>query len=299
MTQPVEARDILLGTTRRLAEAGIDGAALDCRLLLAAALDRDEAVLPHETLTGFDDAAAARFAAFVERRLAGEPVSRIRGWREFWSLRLDLSEATLDPRADSETLVVAALDEAGAARDRALRILDLGCGTGALVLACLSELRAASGCGIDIDPLAVETARGNAERLGLADRASFHQGDFADSSAGGGGFDLVLCNPPYIPSRDIGSLAPEVARFDPRRALDGGDDGLSCWRAVLPRIAGGLRDDGRALVEIGAGQEEDVARLARVSGLAERRRVRDLGGIVRCLVFSHDEGHLPDERLSG
>lgn len=288
MTPPVEARDILGPAVRRLSDAGIDSAALDSRLLLAAAIGRDEAVLPHETLAGFDDASASRFAGFLDRRADGEPVSRIRGWREFWSLRFDLSPATLDPRADSETLVISALEEAGAQPDRPLRLLDLGCGTGALLLACLSELTGATGCGIDIDPVAVDTARANAERLGLDPRASFVRGDFADPQVGGDGFDLVLCNPPYIPAAEIETLAPEVALYDPHRALDGGEDGLVCWRAVLPRIAAGLSPQGRALVEIGAGQEEAVAALARQSGLAETRRVRDLGGIVRCLVFRAD-----------
>lgn len=280
-----EARDILGPAVRQLSSAGIDGAALDSRLLLAAAIGRDEAVLPHETLAGFDAAAADRFADYLDRRVGGEPVSRIRGWREFWSLRFDLSPATLDPRADSETLVMAALEEVGAQADRPLRLLDLGCGTGALLLACLSELNAATGCGIDIDPVAVDTACRNADRLGFGKRASFLQGDFADPETGGTGFDLVLCNPPYIPAAEIAKLAPEVALFDPHRALDGGDDGLTCWRAVLPRIAAGLTPKGRAVVEIGAGQEEAVVMLARESGLAEVRRVRDLGGIVRCLVL--------------
>ena len=286
MTLPVEARDILIPAMRRLTEAGIDGAALDCRLLLAAAIGRDEAVLPHETLEGFDGHAAARFAGFLDRRAGGEPVSRIRGWREFWSLRFDLSPETLDPRPDSETLVMTALEEAAAGRNAPLRLLDLGCGTGALLLACLSDLPAATGCGIDIDAGAVAAARGNADRLGLGTRASFLQGDFADPQAGGAGFDIVLCNPPYIPAAQIATLAPEVALFDPHRALDGGEDGLTCWRAVLPRIAAGLAAGGVALVEIGAGQEEAVASLARVAGLAERRRVADLGGVVRCLVLA-------------
>jgi len=287
MTTPVEARDILGPATRRLLDAGIDGAALDCRLLLGAAMGRDEAVLPHEVLAGFDHDAAARFAGYLDRRMRGEPVSRIRGWREFWSLRFDLSEATLDPRPDSETLVMAALQAANRLRGEPVSILDLGCGTGALMLACLSELPGATGCGVDIDALAVETARGNAERLGLGDRARFVQGDFADPGVGGGGFDLVLCNPPYIPAAEIATLAPEVALFDPLAALDGGADGLAGWRAVLPRIAAGLAAEGTAIVEIGAGQEEDVASLGRACGLAEARRERDLAGTVRCLVFTH------------
>jgi len=287
MTPPVEARDILVPATRRLTAAGIEGAALDSRLLLAAAIGREDAVLPHETISGFDDEVAARFAAFLDRRAAGEPVSRIRGWREFWSLRFDLSPATLDPRADSETLVITALEEFDAKRDMPLRMLDLGCGTGALLLACLAEFTAATGCGIDIDARAVDTAQGNADRLGLGQRATFLQGDFSDPQVGGTGFDLVLCNPPYIPAAEIATLAPDVALYDPHRALDGGEDGLECWRDVLPRIAAGLAPEGRALVEIGAGQEQAVAMLARGAGLAATRQVRDLGGILRCLVLQH------------
>ncbi|MGB1669392.1 MAG: N5-glutamine methyltransferase family protein, partial [Candidatus Puniceispirillaceae bacterium] len=151
---PAEARDILVPAVRRLQEGGVKSPALDNRLLLGTALGLDRAVLPHETLDGFDDAAAAMFEAFLNRRLGGEPVSRIRGWREFWTLRLELAPATLDPRPDSETIVVAAL----AATDpgKPCWMLDLGCGTGALLLACLSERPDATGTGVDIAGEAVE-----------------------------------------------------------------------------------------------------------------------------------------------
>lgn len=279
----VEARDILAPAARRLEARGIAAPALDARLLLGTALGLDRAVLPHETLTGFDQAAAGRFAACLDRRLAGEPVSRIRGWREFWSLRLELAPATLDPRPDSETVVAAALDAAAPADQR--HILDLGCGSGALLLAVLSERHEASGTGVDIAAEAVAKATGNAEINGLAARATFIQGDFADPQTAPGSYDLILCNPPYIPSDEIAGLAAEVARFDPLLALDGGDDGLQCWRLVLPRIAAGLAAGGRACLEIGAGQEQDVLALAGAAGLAEVTRARDLAGICRCLVL--------------
>ena len=279
----VEARDILAPATRRLEARGIAAPALDARLLLGTALGLDRAVLPHETLTGFDQAAAGRFTACLDRRLAGEPVSRIRGWREFWSLRLDLAPATLDPRPDSETVVTAALDAAAPADQR--RILDLGCGSGALLLAVLSERHEASGTGVDIAAEAVAKATGNAEINGLAARTTFIQGDFADPQTASGSYDLILCNPPYIPSDEIAGLAAEVARFDPLLALDGGDDGLQCWRLVLPRIAAGLAAGGRVCLEIGAGQEQDVLALAGAAGLAEVTRARDLTGICRCLVL--------------
>lgn len=280
---PAEARDILVPAVRRLQEGGVKSPALDSRLLLGTALGLDRAVLPHETLAGFDDAAAAMFEALLNRRLGGEPVSRIRGWREFWTLRLELAPATLDPRPDSETIVAAAL----AATDpgKPCRMLDLGCGTGALLLACLSERPDATGTGVDIAGEAVEAATRNAGKNGLSARADFVIGDFSDPDAAPGLYDLILCNPPYIPAGEIDGLAVEVACFDPRLALDGGDDGLDCWRAVLPRIAAGLSRGGRACLEIGAGQEDAVLGLAARAGLCEIGREKDLAGICRCLVL--------------
>jgi len=280
-----EARTILVPAQRRLRDAGIDSAALDARLLLGITLGRDDAVLPHEMLAGWTAGKGGTFAAMLERRLAGEPVSRIRGWREFWSLRLALSPDTLDPRADSETVVAAGLSWA---KDRAgpLCLLDLGSGSGALLLACLSELPQASGIGVDISPGAVRMAARNAARLGLGDRARFVEGDFADPHAGGGGFDLILCNPPYIPQAEIDGLSREVAAFDPRRALDGGDDGLASWRRLMPRIAQGLAPGGHAFVEIGVGQQPTVTALAAAAGLQVVDAAVDMGDIVRCLVLT-------------
>ena len=287
-THPLEARTILLPAQARLREAGIDSAALDARLLLGAALGRDDAVLPHETLVDWTPERGHEFESLMARRLAGEPVSRLRGWREFWSLRLELSPATLDPRPDSETIVAAALSWIGARRSAPLRLLDLGSGSGALLLACLSDLPQASGVGIDISPDAVKTATANAARLGLGASARFQQADFADPDAGGTGFDVILCNPPYIPHAEIDSLAREVAGFDPRQALDGGDDGLACWRRLMPRIASGLVPGGRAFVEIGAGQQPQVTGLAAAAGLRAVGDSADMAGIVRCLVFAVD-----------
>ena len=284
-----EARTILLPAQARLRDAGIDSAALDARLLLGIALGREDAVLPHETLCDWTQERRRAFAGVLERRLAGEPVSRIRGWREFWSLRFALSSETLDPRPDSETIVAAALAFAQQRRAAPLRLLDLGSGSGALLLACLSELPAASGVGIDISAGAVETAAANAARLGLDERAAFLEGDFANTRIGGDGFDLILCNPPYIPKAEISALAREVAGFDPHLALDGGDDGLASWRCVMPRIAAELAPGGHAFVEIGAGQQAQVTRIAMAAGLQAVDDAGDMAGIVRCLVFAAAE----------
>ena len=280
-----EAREILAVVAARLADAGIDTSQLDARLLLATALQRDEAVLPHETLDRWTADEAARLDGFVERRIAGEPLSRIRGWREFWSLRFMLSPDTLDPRPDSETLVAAAVAAGG--QMKTPRILDLGTGSGCLLLACLAELPDASGCGVDISDNAVETARQNAHALGLAERIRFQPAAFADDLTALGSFDLVISNPPYIPRNEIAALAPEVASFDPVRALDGGGDGLASWRQVMPAIACHLASSGQAFVEIGAGQAPQVTPIAAAAGLQVTDMHADLGGIVRCLTLSH------------
>ena len=282
----LEARYLLQSAQAQLRDAGMADPALDARLLLAVALGREEPVLPHESLVGWTGSMAADYSQLLARRCAGEPVSRIRGWREFWSLRFELSPDTLDPRPDSETLVEAALAWAEGRRATPLRVLDLGTGSGALLLACLSELPNATGVGVDLSAGAIATAAANAARLGLDARAAFVEGDFADSRFGAGAFDLILCNPPYIPHQDIEMLAPEVARFDPRRALDGGDDGLDCWRRLMPRLRQSLVSGGQVFLEIGAGQETAVTMLAQQAGLRAAGTRPDLSGTVRCLIFS-------------
>ena len=280
-----EARPILQLAQAQLEEAGIEASALDTRLLLAMALGREDAVLPHESLGGWTDDAAACFSQLLARRCAGEPVSRIRGWREFWSLRFALSPDTLDPRPDSETVVEAALAWAAGRSAAPRRLLDLGTGSGALLLACLSEMPDATGVGVDLSGGAIATAAANAARLGLAERTEFIEGDFADPQAGAGVFDLILCNPPYIPRSDIEQLAPEVVRFDPKRRLMAAMTGLPL-AAPDASPAAGLARDGRAFVEIGAGQEHAVTALARQAGPLAAGTRSDLSGIERCLIFA-------------
>ena len=288
----VEARTILQPVAARLATAGIASAKTDARLLLGVVLGRDGAVLPHEDVADWPDASQQRFETLIERRLAGEPVSRIRGWREFWSLRFHLCDATLDPRPDSETLVENALAFAGglaaAGTVSDLRLLDLGTGSGCLLLACLSDLVMARGVGIDINPGAVQMASQNAENLGFSDRAAFYQRGFSDALDDLGRFDIILCNPPYIPTAQIAHLAPEVAVFDPHMALDGGVDGLLLWRQLMPVFSALLTERGAVFAEIGEGQAGDVGALARAEGLVWAQSHADLSGIERCLVFKKD-----------
>jgi release factor glutamine methyltransferase len=223
----------------------------------------------------------AAFHALVARRAAHEPLALIVGQREFWSLDLAVSPATLIPRPDSETLIEAAL-ATFAGRDLPRRLLDLGTGTGCLLLAALSEFPAAFGVGVDRSFAAVALAARNAAMLGLAGRAAFLCADW--TLALDARFDLVLSNPPYIPTAQIDGLMPEVARYEPRSALDGGADGFSAYRRLVPDLARLLAPGGVAVLEVGAGQAPTVARLARSAGFASHQH-HDLSGIARALVL--------------
>ena len=275
------------GARRALANdlraAGIDSAELDARLLVGHALGLDHAALAAAGTRALDRDEAAAIAALARRRLAREPVARIRGSKEFWSLELRIDAATLVPRPETETVVEATLAAfaADAARARRLRIADLGTGCGALLLALLTELPDAFGVGTDTSFDALLVARDNARRLRLP-RAAFLACDM--SAALGAPFDLIVSNPPYIPSADIAALAPEVRDFDPRSALDGGRDGLDCYRRIAAAAAGLLAPGGAVVVEIGLGQAEGVAALFSAAGLAPVPPRPDLSGVPRALV---------------
>ncbi len=266
----------------RLADAGVDTPDLDARVLMAEALQLSATEIVTEGQVPVDAASVARIEALLARRLAGEPIARILGRREFWSLSFCLSAATLVPRPDTETLVEAALDVLNATP--APRILDLGTGTGAILAALLSEKPDAFGVAVDLSVEAARTARDNLARLGLSRRAVVLVGDWAEAVSGG--FDLVVSNPPYIPSRDIATLQHEVRAHDPQAALDGGPDGLEAYRRILAALPGLLAPQGHGVLELGIGQEADVAALARAGGLEVLGPARrDLGGVARALVL--------------
>jgi release factor glutamine methyltransferase len=218
--------------------------------------------------------------SFVARRLAGEPVDRIVGSRGFWTFDLAVTPDVLSPRADTETIVRAALERLGPAP----RILDLGTGSGAILLALLAERPDATGLGVDLSPAALTVARRNADRTGLAARVAFLAGGW--DAALGQRFDLVVSNPPYIPTADIADLDPEVRDHDPHLALDGGADGLDAYRILLPLLPGLLTEGGFAVLEIGFGQGDDVSRLAADAGLAVLEIRPDLGGVPRAVVLA-------------
>ena len=283
----IEARHILQPLLAVLQRAGMDNATSDARCILGLVLGHDDPVLPHEIIPRWTPGHQHQLESLRQRRQTGEPISRMRGWREFWSMRFDVSPATLDPRPDSETVIAAATRWA---RDHqpAARILDLGTGTGCLLLACLAELPQATGVGIDINTEAVTVANANADRHGLGGRSRFCQGDFATDLTEHGQFDLILSNPPYIPSADIEALDVEVRHFDPLAALDGGLDGLDCWRILCPQIATLLADEGAAFVEIGAGQGKAVGKLGADRKLHLAGSFADLSGHERCLQFQKE-----------
>jgi release factor glutamine methyltransferase len=265
----------------RLAAAGITEARREARLLAAEATRLNSAAVIAHPERELSSSEKERLAGFVRRREGREPISRILGWREFWSLRFALGPETLDPRPDSETLIAAGLESVD--RTRPLSVLDLGTGSGCLLLALLSELPNARGLGIDLSPAALAVAVANAESLGLLSRALFRLGDWG--SALNERFDLILCNPPYVRAGEIAGLAPEVAKFDPMLALAGGVDGLDAYRRLsreLPRLLG---HSGRAIIEVGEGQSASVAAILGGGGLTLLGQRDDLAGTPRCLIL--------------
>jgi release factor glutamine methyltransferase len=250
---------------------------LDAELLLADAMGvaRDRLILGGGAP---DPAALARFEALLERRRRHEPVAHILGHREFWSLTLRVTPDVLIPRPDSETLVAAALEARRSAPP--VGVLDLGTGSGALLLALLSEWPAARGVGVDRSLAAVQVARENARRLGMAGRADWLVADWADALDGR--FDVVLCNPPYVPAG--AAVMPDVARHEPASALYAGPDGLAAFRRLLPQLPRLLAAGGVAVLEFGAGQGDALVDLARAVGLVGETRA-DLAGRPRALVL--------------
>ena len=266
---------------RLLDKEGIAGSRRDARILLADALNSEI-----QTVIGYPERPLSAderqcFVDYIERRCRREPVSRIVGRREFWSLDFAISPATLDPRPDSETLVEAIL---AALPDEKvpLRVLDLGTGSGCLLLALLSALPRAWGLGVDVCEAALTTARANAARLGLTSRTRFVCGDWSDAVTGH--WQVIVSNPPYIKDSDIANLDPEVANFDPPRALAGGVDGLSAYRRLVPAAAQLLASDGVAAFEFGLGLADPLKTILASRGFTDIREIRDLAGLPRCFL---------------
>jgi release factor glutamine methyltransferase len=276
---------VLVDLTARLRDVGIESAARDARLLGAAALNASPEDLLRDGARVLTDAERLTLEAYAQRRARHEPVSRILGSRGFYGRMFEITPATLDPRPDTETVIDAVLE---IARDRSLferpiRILDIGTGSGCLLITVLAALPQATGIGVDISAAALDVAKRNAAALGVADRAHFVIGKNLDGQTQP--FDLVVSNPPYIPTADIASLDSDVRDFDPSIALDGGVDGLDVYRAIARQLTNVLVD-GAIVVEVGAGQATVVAKLFSdaLGPLGQSPRLwSDLGGHQRCV----------------
>ncbi|MHB8269961.1 peptide chain release factor N(5)-glutamine methyltransferase [Bradyrhizobium sp.] len=271
--------------TAQFTRAGVDSADLDARMLVGSVLGLDLTGLITAGARILNRDEAERLEGFARRRIAGEPVARIVGLKEFWGLPLRLSPATLVPRPDTETVVEAALEilRAGSRRNSPLRIADLGTGSGAILFALLSELPDAFGVGTDICVPALRTARANARQLGFVARAAFVACDYA--AALSGPFDLIVSNPPYVRSAQIASLEAEVRDHDPHRALDGGFDGLDAYRRIVPQAARLLAPGGALVLEVGRGQSGEVQELLTAAGVTPTGLPKsDLAGIRRAVM---------------
>lgn len=264
----------------RLEAAGVDSPVLDARLLLEAGAGVTRLEIVTDPRRAVTQAQVAAVEALTQRRETREPVSHIVGHKHFWTLELAVTPAVLTPRPETEFVVEAALQALPV--DSPARVMDLGTGSGAILITILKERPLASGVGVDISPAALEVAKSNAEAIGVADRIEWRLGDW---DAGiDEAFDVVVSNPPYIATGEIETLAPEVARYEPRLALDGGLDGLDAYRvitAALPRL---LKSGGLFALEVGWKQAEAVEALAQAAGLTTLEPRRDLSGIPRVVV---------------
>ncbi|MFY9288096.1 MAG: peptide chain release factor N(5)-glutamine methyltransferase [Alphaproteobacteria bacterium] len=272
--------DLILFGIQRLKEADIDNPELDARILIAHSLKLDRAQLLSQADRDLSEKEARLAMTFIECRARHEPVARILGHREFWSLDFGLNEATLEPRPDSETLIEATLS---AIKDRkeSLHIADLGTGTGCLLLSLLHELPLATGLGIDKSRRALEQAKANAVSFGLDDRAQFKENNWLDHIDQS--FDIVISNPPYISEKDMACLMPEVRDFDPKMALYGGDDGLDAYRHIIPQAKEKLKSKGIITLEFGLGQDKAVSTLLKEHGFIDIKTRKDLAGVTRCV----------------
>ncbi|GLR83921.1 peptide chain release factor N(5)-glutamine methyltransferase [Bradyrhizobium iriomotense] len=268
----------------RLRSAAIDEAEIEARLLVGAVLGLDLTGLITQAARRLKATEAAQLERYAQRRLVGEPVARILGSKEFWGLSFQLSDATLVPRPDTETVVELALEifRESPVSGRAPRIVDIGVGSGAILLALLHEIPDAFGVGTDVSLTALGTAKSNAAALGLADRSAFIACYYAAALAGP--IDLIVSNPPYIPSGDIANLSVEVRDYDPRLALDGGNDGFDAYRALIPQAAQLLAPGGALVVEAGQGQARGIETLMAAAALeVERPPKADLAGVLRAV----------------
>ena len=277
--------ELLTNAASRLQAAGVESPRREARLLLAHALGvAQEKIIAGET-EELGPPNLAKFERVLARRIAREPLAYVVGSREFWSIEFAVGHGVLIPRPESEILVEEALRRFPVG-DRVLRVLDLGTGSGCLVLSFLSERPNANGVGVDISQDALFFAARNAKTLALDNRVEFTQGDWVDGISGA--FEVIFINPPYIRRSDLQTLEPEIKRYEPIMALDGGNDGLDAYRRIAEGLSRHLCAEGLAFVEVGQGQVESIKRIFAQGKLATEGTLRDLAGIPRCLVVRSD-----------
>lgn len=264
-------------TRKRLEAAGLESPVLDARLLVEAGAGVSRLDIVTDPRRELTEAQVSGVLSLVERRLAREPVAHITGRRHFWKQELQVNPSVLIPRPETEFVVEAALE--ALPFEQPSRVLDLGVGSGAILLAILADRPLARGAAVDISEEALAVARANADALGLSSRITFVRGDWFDAPSGP--YDVVVSNPPYIPRAEIETLAPEVARYEPHLALDGGSDGLDAYRIIAPLLPSLLKPGGAFAFEVGQGQAEAVSDLAAKAGLGEITVQNDLAGVAR------------------
>lgn len=277
-------RHVLYSGVIALQRAQLATASLDARILLQHILGLSREALLADEERALSDSEYKAYQLLIEQRIGRKPVSQLIGRREFWGMAFGVTEDTLDPRPDSETLIEAVLSKFRN-RSAPLRILDLGTGTGCLLLSLLSEYANATGVGADISEAALKVAQGNAKALGLETRAAFALSRWSETLRQEERFDIVISNPPYIPTGDIAFLEPEVSAHEPHLALDGGYDGLDCYRDIMPLLPRLLAEGGLAVLEIGMGQAREVEKIVAGCRLLVAGVMQDLGGIPRCIVI--------------
>lgn len=268
-----------------LSAAGIETADIEARILLedVAGVSRSDFLFQKEKDVSSD--IAGRISDILRRRVAGESLGRILGYRDFWKSRFYLSPDTLEPRPDTETLIEETLSSIASPR----RILDLGTGTGCILLSLLQEFPQATGVAVDMAQGACDAARANADRLGLGDRVTILNGSWFDPLPQDSRFDLIVSNPPYIPAAEIRNLQVEVKNHDPILALDGGDDGLSPYKFLLPKFKNYLEPGGIVILEFGVGQVDELTRIVEESGATLSRVTCDLGGHPRVIKITYGD----------
>lgn len=267
---------------KTLASAGVASPRLDARLLLAYVCDVSSEKILGYPQTELTQPQQEQFSQLITRRANREPLSHLIGKREFWGMDFTVTADTLDPRPDSETLIEAVIEQFSN-RKEPLNILDLGTGTGCLLLSLLATYPHAKGVGVDVSASALEVAKTNAKHLALAKRTRFMLNDWCEGLEET--YDIIVSNPPYITSSDVKTLEPEVAHYEPYLALVGGEDGLSCYRKIIPQLPPLLSSKGYAFLEFGQGQEHQVMNIALEAGLTYVSFKKDLATITRCIVL--------------